>query len=115
VIHRPRCITIWMRVDEVLISIWSGRKINRTNRRPEPFEFDYVCKDDIFDDKKRVKIRKGNNITCELLKLNSSFVEEFQFFNDSSHFFFNTGVPSTEFSQERDGFSWCSGQPIGSI
>ncbi|CBY32564.1 unnamed protein product [Oikopleura dioica] len=46
------------------------------------------------------------------LKLNSSFVEEFQIFNDSSHFFFNTGVPSTEFNPERDGFSWCNGQPI---
>ena len=99
---------------------WNDRKVIcaiNVNRRPEPFEFGYVCKDDIFDDEKRVKIRKGNNITCELLKLNSSFVEEFQFFNDSQPFifFFNTGVPSLEFSPERDGFSWCNGQPIGSI
>ena len=95
------------------------------------FKNKYVCKNDVFDEFSRVKIQRRRTKICELLKLNDSFVEEFQIFNISAEnisfvyeekdadpliftsSYFLTGITADEYRPKQNGFPWCNGHPIG--
>ena len=68
---------------------WEDRNIicavNINRKADYLFKMNYICNNDVFNasDQKRVKIQRRRNKICEVLKLNSSFVEEFQLFNRS--------------------------------
>jgi hypothetical protein len=68
---------------------WEERNIicaiNIDRKENYPFKMKYVCKNDVFDEFLRVKIQRRQNKNCEVLKLNNSFVEEFQVFNNSAN------------------------------
>ena len=94
----------------------------------------YVCKNDVFDDENRVKIINDYKVNCDLLKINSTFFEEFHLWNflyenktwvienkKLSGDFHNDGIISArskqigyEFEEDlpnKTGFPWCAGQP----
>ena len=114
---------------------WEERKIicaiNIDQKDNYHFKNKYVCKNDVFDEFLRVKIQRRRNKICEFLKLNNSFVEEFEIFNISAEnisfvyeeeitdpliftsSYFLTGIAADEYRPEKSGFPWCNGHPIG--
>ena len=102
-----------------------------------PYKILYICENDVFDDQNRVKLQKQHSIQCEqgskrILKINNSFVEEFQLYNNSqinisyiyegtidprvySSSIIWTGINSVEYNQEKYGFPWCHWQSFGLI
>ena len=98
--------------------------------------FQFVCKNDPFDDENRVRIVNDYKINCDLLQINSTFFDEFKLWDKSS---FNVtwvlenrklALPPDEYDSRFDltpdwnigfkpsedlenitGFNWCYGQP----
>ena len=108
-------------------AFWEERNIicaiNDNRKENNPFKMKYVCKTDVFDEFSRVKIQRRQNKNCEVLKLNNSFVEEFQIYNNSqknisfiyqeeqladpsifTSSYFSTVIAANEFRPEMDGF-----------
>ena len=119
-----------------MAEFWEERNficaINDNRKENYPFKMKYVCKNDVFDEFSRVKIQRRQNKNCEVLKLNNSFVDLFQIYNNSqknisfiyqeeeledlsifTSSYFSTGIAANEYRPEKNGFPWCDGHPIG--